>query len=782
MAIARFAPCLALVALVALLACVHTAPPPPPAIAIPVAPSPHPASPPDPPLVSLLTFERGADGPGPRDWRGGPAATVFADDKVVHAGHWSARLQRTANSPEGFSAMSDALPIDFAGKTVELRGFLKTDSVSQFAGLWLREDGAEPSLAFDNMQARRLAGTTDWTEYAIVLPLVPDATRLVFGALIGGTGTVWADDLQLLVDGKPVWLAPRAVHVPTTLESDREFDKGSGVTVHELSKVQIDDLALLGKVWGLLKYHHPVVTSGTRHWDYELFRVLPRVLSAPDRASARAAITEWVAGLGEVPDCTSCATLDTRDLAIKPDLAWVSDPGALGADLSQRLARVVRARPADGKQFYVSMVDNVGNPVFEHELSYPGKETDAGFRLLAVYRFWNMVQYWFPYRDLLAEPWDRALRDAIPRVMLASTPEVYARELMALIARVHDSHANLWSSLDVRPPTGRCELPVEVRFLGKSAVVARTTGPADASAGATGLQVGDVILALDGASPGETAAKLAPYYASSNDASRLRDFAGGMTRGDCTSAALRVQRDGRTLSLAAARTAPSEWQHSPLHDRPGPTFQKLSDDVAYLKLSSVRRQDIEGYVQAAAGTRGLVVDIRNYPSEFVVFELGARLVDAPTDFARFTRGDRANPGAFHWTPPMSLPTAEPRYSGKVAILVDETSQSQAEYTAMALRASPRAVVVGSTTAGADGNVSTIVLPGRLSSMFSGIGVFYPDKRPTQRIGIVPDIRVEPTLAGIRAGRDEVLEAALRHLLGDATPRATIEAMAKAPAP
>jgi C-terminal processing protease CtpA/Prc len=63
-------------------------------------------------------------------------------------------------------------------------------------------------------------------------------------------------------------------------------------------------------------------------------------------------------------------------------------------------------------------------------------------------------------------------------------------------------------------------------------------------------------------------------------------------------------------------------------------------------------------------------------------------------------------------------------------------------------------------------------------MISGIGVFYPDKKPTQRIGIVPDIEIQPTIAGIRAGRDEVLEEALRRILGPNTPAAQIEAMAK----
>jgi hypothetical protein len=45
-------------------------------------------------------------------------------------------------------------------------------------------------------------------------------------------------------------------------------------------------------------------------------------------------------------------------------------------------------------------------------------------------------------------------------------------------------------------------------------------------------------------------------------------------------------------------------------------------------------------------------------------------------------------------------------------------------------------------------------------MISGIGVFYPDRTPTQRVGIVPDVEVRPTIAGIRDLRDEVLEAAV----------------------
>ena len=110
--------------------------------------------------------------------------------------------------------------------------------------------------------------------------------------------------------------------------------------------------------------------------------------------------------------------------------------------------------------------------------------------------------------------------------------------------------------------------------------------------------------------------------------------------------------------------------------------------------------------------------------------------------------------------------------------MDERSLSQAEYTAMAFRAAHGAIVVGSPTAGADGNVSFIPLPGGLRSTISGIGVFYPDKEPTQRIGVQPNVYIEPTIAGIRAGTDEVLEEALRQILGTSVPSTVLENIAK----
>jgi C-terminal processing protease CtpA/Prc len=99
----------------------------------------------------------------------------------------------------------------------------------------------------------------------------------------------------------------------------------------------------------------------------------------------------------------------------------------------------------------------------------------------------------------------------------------------------------------------------------------------------------------------------------------------------------------------------------------------------------------------------------------------------------------------------------------VAILVNQETHSLAEFTVMNLRTVPQAIVVGSQTSGADGEVSEIQLPGGLTTHFSGQAWFYPDGRPTQRVGIVPDVVITPTVRGLQEGRDEVLDAAAQLL-------------------
>jgi C-terminal processing protease CtpA/Prc len=727
-------------------------------------------------LTKILAFESEHPGAKPSGWFANPPGTVFDDDQIIHGGKWSVRIERNAQSAGDFSVIGRPISWEYSGKTIEMRGFLRTENVTGYAGLWMRQDNGSEMLSLENMQGQQVKGTNDWAEYKITLPVHAETRSLVVGFLMAGTGKAWADDLQILVDGRPIWETPKAPKFETVLDRDHEYDGGSRIVLPELSNVQIQNLATLGKVWGFLKYHHPRLTQGERHWDYDLLRILPSLLSAPDQNTANAVLAKWIAGLGDIKPC-ACVKLEENGIHLRPRLAWLADTKVLGNELSASLQSIYANRVVNTKQFYVSKMPYVGNASFDHELSYQNiKMPDAGFQILALYRFWNIIEYWFPYRDQLSEDWDKVLIDSLPKVALANNAEAYQLALIELIARVNDSHANLWSSLKVRPPTGNCQLPVNVRFIEGRPVISGYAGKAGET---SGMKPGDIITELDGVAITKLLERWTRDYAASNDAARMRDIALQMTRGECGKAAIRVSRNDAAVEISADRVPPEELKAiAYFHDLPGETFRLLSKDVAYLKLSTVKSDQAAKYVEAAAGTKGLIIDIRNYPSEFMVFALGSLLIDKQTDFVRFTQADLSNPGAFHWGTPLSLKPEQPHYPGKVVILVDEVTQSSAEYTAMAFRSSPRATVIGSTTAGADGNVSAIPLPGGFRSMISGISVFYPDKRPTQRIGIVPDREVRPTIAGIRAGRDEVLEAAIREIVGKDIPAAQIQQMIK----
>src|SRR5205814_5782973 len=133
----------------------------------------------------------------------------------------------------------------------------------------------------------------------------------------------------------------------------------------------------------------------------------------------------------------------------------LGDEAVLGRELSEMLRDVYRNR-SGGKQFFVSQVPNVGNPVFEHELAYSGlRFPDAGYQLLALYRFWNIIEYWYPNRNILDQDWSSVLAEFIPRIALAKNKEEYQLEMIALVAKVTDTHANLWSvPPQSRPPVG----------------------------------------------------------------------------------------------------------------------------------------------------------------------------------------------------------------------------------------------------------------------------------------------------------------------------------------
>jgi hypothetical protein len=107
---------------------------------------------------------------------------------------------------------------NYAGQRVRFQAMIKTRDVSDWAGLWMRVDNSQHSVAFYNSQDKPITGTTGWQLRSVTLDVPADASVLNFGVIDGGKGQVWIDQLALDIVGKdvPVDVQPTGPKLPST--------------------------------------------------------------------------------------------------------------------------------------------------------------------------------------------------------------------------------------------------------------------------------------------------------------------------------------------------------------------------------------------------------------------------------------------------------------------------------------------------------------------------------------------------------------------------------------
>ncbi|GHT59558.1 hypothetical protein AGMMS50239_06500 [Bacteroidia bacterium] len=682
------------------------------------------------------------------------AYTVSLDSIEVKSGKYSIAIEFKGDTAN-FQPVMLLLPENYDGKKITLSGYIKTENVTEgYAGMWMRID---PGIAFDNMSQNGVTGTTDWTRYEITLDMNPAKSKqIVAGGLLVGKGKMWLDDLSITIDGQDIKAAQ-----PYTLPAgkDKEFDSGSNIVFPALNKQAIDNLELLGKLWGFLKYHHPEVGKGNYNWDYELFRMLPDYLSTSNNNHKRDQnLLVWIRKYGEIPACETCKKT-SENAFLKPDLSWV-DKSNMNAELKETIKNIYANRH-QGEHFYIKMAAGVGNPQFSNENSYSNMPyPDAGFRLLALYRYWNMIQYFYPNKHLTDKSWDKVLKEYILQFISAKNELEYELATLQMIGDINDTHATLREGnnkiIELR---GNNVAPFRVQFVENKLVVTDYYNPELQEE--AGLKVGDIITHINKKAIDKIVDSLKIYYPASNQATRLRNISEDLLRSNNNVISIKYLSSGQVRQKELILHEQNSLNYYSRYRKDNEKcFKMLDGNIGYITLKSIKDEDVPNIKNEFKNTKGIIIDIRNYPSIFVPFSLGSWFVSSTTPFAKFTGGNTDNPGEFTFRNGTDINMADETYTGKLVVIVNEITQSSAEYTAMAFRAGANTTVTGSTTAGADGNVSPIALPGGILTVISGIGVYYPDGRETQRIGIVPDIEVKPTIQGIKDGRDEVLEKAI----------------------
>ncbi len=556
---------------------------------------------------------------------------------------------------------------------------------------------------------------------------------------------------------------------PLMAKLDTSFDNGSNIRIGKLSHLEIENLTNLGMVWGFLKYHHPAVARCDYNWDAELFRVLPKILEAQSKAQADLDLEKWVDNIGRPDSCKTCRVI-IKDSNVKmmPDYGYIFQSGNLRPSLMEKLNFIKNNRNQDDN-YYVGLADGIGNPIFDNEnpyerMTYP----DPGYRLLSLFRYWNMIQYFFPYKYLIGEDWNKILPEFIPKFVNAGDAVQYTLACLEIIARVHDSHANIWGNNKIlNDYFGKYQVPVQAMFIENKLVV--TAYYADTLSIKEKLKIGDVITKINGQPVEQLVKKNLYLIAASNYEKQLGEIPNRTllrARGDRLQ--LEIVRNSRTRSVTIPCSEVDRLNHGQdimamdFNQYPNDSSYKIiNGNIGYLFTGRYKDSQLPNIKKAFKKTRGMIIDMRTYPSEFMPFSFGHYIKPSSSPFVKFTTGDVSTPGLFIVGSPLSNGEPNPEYyKAPIVEIVNSISMSQAEYTTMAFQTAPDLTVIGSTTAGADGNVSSIKLPGGISTWISGIGVYYPDGGETQRRGIRIDLTIKPTIEGIKNGKDEPLEKAI----------------------
>lgn len=539
-------------------------------------------------------------------------------------------------------------------------------------------------------------------------------------------------------------------------DNDTEFDEGSNFKLNTVTPQQIENLYELCKIWGFVKYHHPQVAKGNFNWDYELFRILPAINSADFQEQ----VYLWITSLGPLNE-----PVITRALAGKVKLSspayWIYNEKMLSEDLSRELQNIQNSRKED-ENYYLDFKKGVGNPVFKHEKPYPEMNwDDTGFKLLGLFRFWNQVEYFFPNRHLMDENWDEVLKEFIARLVANEDGMAGKLTMLELIGKIQDTHADLVHK-DFNQYFGNNSAPLQLAIIEDKIVVTKVHNEV---ADQTKIKVGDVILKIEGKDISVLIEEQMKYSPASNQVAQIaRTLKRRLLRTNKDHMNLKVY-NGTSIFEEKIKTL--SYSKVFFMEDEIPSHSVIKNDIGYIYPHSLQKGEIDSIMVDFMDKEGLIVDLRSYPSEFIVYSLGKYLMPKPTDFYKASQTSLDNPGEFVLRDGGKVGEINLEYfKGKVIILINQNSLSLPEFMTMAFRTAPRATVIGSQTAGADGNISCIYLPGGLYTVFSGIGIYYPDGAETQRIGIIPDIEVKPTIEGIKNGRDELMEKAIELILSE----------------
>ena len=472
-------------------------------------------------------------------------------------------------------------------------------------------------------------------------------------------------------------------------------------------------------------------------------------IDLPDNVNVRIRTSELINPDGSV-DLQPDTVVTNNDAALNEAIRAVQEN-----KLSQRPART--AAPATAN------LSEKDKPYAD--MQFPTVE----YRLLALFRFWNVINYFFPYKNLIGDSWETVLPRYIPKFEANKDAVDYQMTVREMVAEMRDSHGGTRNADLSMQTFGRFQPGLFVSWMEEKSVVTKVLDDK------LPIKVGDEILTVDGEPVEQRRAFHAKYIASSTPQWLLRLVHFRLLLGQKdTVVKLRVRgADGEVRDVSLPRSQSIvDPKLAEVLDRKTPIVQVLPSGFGYVDLARLPGGEVDKMFETIKNTPAVIFDMRGYPKgtawsiaprlgekKNVVGALFSRpLLEAPsmsnTDYA----------GTANYSFSQQIPERKGEvYRGKVVMLIDEAAISQAEHTCLFFAAVTDVTFIGTPTAGANGDITYMVLPANLTVSFSGHDVRHADGRQLQRVGIQPTIKVAPTIRGTIEGRDEILERAIKYL-------------------
>lgn len=526
---------------------------------------------------------------------------------------------------------------------------------------------------------------------------------------------------------------------------------------------EVEKLAYVAKSWGLVKYYHSDIGTGKVNWDSVFIQHVELIRSATSNEEFNVELQKLLAVPSKTIPFNDSLNCRTNEVEKMVDFRWIN-----ADDISKENKQILRSILKGKDQYrnkYVS--DSVKTRSLDYARFYedPMENRDVKkveIRLLGLFRYWNIIEYFFPYKNLIDKDWNEVLALYIPKVIDAENKEEYYKVLLELSTEINDGHASIPYHPALRASFfGKLTVPFRVKLLQNQLVVSSIKS--DSLTKLSNIQIGDIITSIEKKPISKVTEELSKYIPKPNEAFQNAEMSRYILNGNSDSLQIRIQRKGVSSTRKVARYLFSEIRkHSNKKDIE--PWKILGENIGYANMGELTNQNISDFFIAVNNTEGLILDFRYYPNWEILYEFLGHFYTELKPFVLLKSQCLEKPGTYYWhclEPEMSeIELKKYKYNKPIKILVNENTLSFGEYFVMAMQVLENVEVVGSQTAGEDGNQVGIDMPGGIRMFMSSLGIYYPNGDDAQRVGIKIDQVIEETIEDIKLGNDRVLEFAV----------------------